>query len=453
MKAKHSRYGRYKTSKLPWLGEIPEHWNLRRLKSIADVTPSNVDKHVVTGERAVRLCNYVDVYKHDKITDDIEFMAGTASPEELARFGLRAGDVIITKDSESWEDIAVSAFVPKKPEDVVCGYHLALIRANEELLDGRYLFRAFSARGINDQFRIAANGITRFALGQDAIGTALFPVPPLPEQRAIAVFLDRETARIDTLIAKKERLLELLEEKRTALITRAVTKGLDPAVPLKESGVEWLGEVPTHWAIAPLYSKYDVALGKMLDEKRITGAHLAPYIRNVNVQWDRLAIDELPTMDFEPAERAKFRLSVGDLLVCEGGEVGRTAVWRGELAECYYQKAVHRLRAHHPEQSPRFLFYLMHAAAKLGVFVAGANPNTINHLTAEMLGHHRFPFPLPEEQRRIAEFLDAETERLDALTAKVRHAIALLREYRTALISAAVTGQIDVSAPRRRENP
>jgi len=110
--------------------------------------------------------------------------------------------------------------------------------------------------------------------------------PPEAEQRAIAAFLDRETARIDALVAKKERLIELLQEQRTALITRAVTKGLDPNILMKDSGVEWLGEIPAHWDVAPVYARYEVALGKMLDAKRVTGQYSGRYLRNIDVQWD-----------------------------------------------------------------------------------------------------------------------------------------------------------------------
>src|SRR5262249_3283338 len=127
------------------------------------------------------------------------------------------------------------------------GYHLAVIRSNPQRMDGEYLFRCFMAEGICDQFRVAANGITRFGLGTEAISDSVFPVPPLTEQRRIAAFLAAETAKIDRLVAKKGHLIELLQEKRTAIISHAVTRGLDPDVPMKNSGVAWLGKIPVHW--------------------------------------------------------------------------------------------------------------------------------------------------------------------------------------------------------------
>lgn len=216
-----------------------------------------------------------------------------------------------------------------------------------------------------------------------------------------------------------------------------------------DSGVDWLNQIPAHWEIAPIYARYEVALGKMLDQKRITGRASGRYIRNVNVQWDRVGTEDLPEMDFAPAERERYRLREGDLLVCEGGEVGRTATWRGELADCYYQKAVHRVRPHSENETPRFFFYMMYSLAKRGVFVAGGNSNTIDHLTAVQLKHYRFTFPPPVEQRAIAAFLDRETAKVDALVAKKERLIGLLQEKRTALITRAVTKGLHSSVPMK----
>ena len=211
----------------------------------------------------------------------------------------------------------------------------------------------------------------------------------------------------------------------------------------KGSGVEWLGEIPAHWDLAPVYARYDVALGKMLDAKRVTGESSGRYLRNVDVQWDAINIENLPEMDFPPTERNRYLLRPGDLLVCEGGEVGRTAIWTGELEECFYQKAIHRVRPWSDSENPRFFCFLMHALAKRGVFTAGGNPNTIDHLTAIQLRHYRLPFPAAIEQRAIAHYLDRETAKIDALVAKKERLIELLQEKRTALITRIVTRGLD----------
>jgi len=217
----------------------------------------------------------------------------------------------------------------------------------------------------------------------------------------------------------------------------------------RASRVPWLGDVPEHWHISPLYARYKVELGKMLDAKQITGECSLPYVRNVDVQWDRVNTDDLPEMDITPAERGRFTLEAGDLLVCEGGEVGRSAIWQGDLASCGFQKAIHRLRPRTKAEVSRFFFYVMRAAADSGFFVAHGNPNTIAHLTAEKFRVYRFPFPPYGEQKAIAAFLDQETARIDTLIEKKRRQIELLQEKRSALLSHAVTKGLDPNAPMK----
>ena len=235
----------------------------------------------------------------------------------------------------------------------------------------------------------------------------------------------------------------------TDRIEQARPRRFRPYPEYKDSGVEWLGEVPAHWDIAPVYARYEVALGKMLDAKRVTGKSSGRYVRNVDVQWDVVNVDNLPEMDFPFSERHRYLLRAGDLLVCEGGEVGRTAIWGGELDECFYQKAIHRVRPWAESENPRFFYFLMYALAKGGVFTAGGNPNTIDHLTAVQLRHYRVPFPAKAEQRVIAAFLDRETAKIDALVARKERLIELLQEKRTALITRAVTRGLDPNVPMK----
>jgi type I restriction enzyme S subunit len=215
-----------KDSGIEWLGEIPSHWDLKRLKALGSVELSNVDKHSVEGQEVVQLCNYTDVYYNERITSALEFMRATATREQIRRFSLRSGDVLITKDSESWTDIAVPAVVAEDLPGVLCGYHLAHIHPHSGVV-GAFLSRAFSAIGLRDQFQLAANGITRFGLGGDAIRTSVFVVPPDSEQRAIASCLDRETARIDALVGKIHDAIDHLKELRMAFISAAVTGKID----------------------------------------------------------------------------------------------------------------------------------------------------------------------------------------------------------------------------------
>ena len=216
-----------KPSGVEWLGDIPAHWDTRRLRYVAEMRVSNVDKHVKLNESPVRLCNYVDVYHNERISADLDFMRATATDREIERFRLERGDVIITKDSETWNDIGVPALVEYTADDLICGYHLALLRPYKSVMTGAYLLRALQAPMISAQFHIQANGVTRYGLKQNAIKSVRVPVPPLPEQRAIAAHLDAQTAKIDAAIAHYERMAELVAEYWTVLAADAVTGRID----------------------------------------------------------------------------------------------------------------------------------------------------------------------------------------------------------------------------------
>jgi type I restriction enzyme S subunit len=219
-------HGAFKDSKIESLGDIPAHWEIRKLKYLADCFPSNVDKHTTEGEREVRLCNYTDVYKNDFITNEMPLMIASATDDQIEKFTLVAGDVVITKDSETANDIAVPAFVKEDLDNVVCGYHLSVLRANSKLL-GEYLFRLFQSKKINVQFELCSNGVTRVALGSYDLKNAKVPVPPIDEQQQIIEHLNRETKAIYKTIAQIEKEIVLTEEYRTALIAEAVTGKID----------------------------------------------------------------------------------------------------------------------------------------------------------------------------------------------------------------------------------
>ena len=218
---------RLKPSGIDWLGDVPAHWEVRRLQHVTNMKVSNVDKHIKETELPVRLCNYVDVYKNDRITEGITFMPATATADEIEKFRLESGDVLITKDSETWNDIGVPALVEFSADDLIAGYHLALLRPLRDVLDGLYLFRTLQSATIAHQFHVSANGVTRYGLSQHGIKSALLPLPPLPEQAAIVEHLDKATADIDTAIANTRREIDLLREYRTRLIADVVTGQVD----------------------------------------------------------------------------------------------------------------------------------------------------------------------------------------------------------------------------------
>lgn len=216
-----------KPSGIEWLGEVPEHWEVALIKHVADVRFSGVDKHSHDHETPVRLCNYTDVYKNDRITDDMDLMRATATAAEIARLTLKAGDVILTKDSETPDDIGVPAWVPEDLPGVVCAYHLGLLRPVPDRVLGEFLFRAIGSARTAQQFHVLATGVTRFALGKHDVKNAVIALPPVEEQKAICHWITDECKPLDDAIARTEEEIKLIREYRDRLIADVVTGQVD----------------------------------------------------------------------------------------------------------------------------------------------------------------------------------------------------------------------------------
>ncbi len=216
-----------KHSGIDWLGDVPGHWDIALLKHVADVRFSGVDKHSHDHEIPVRLCNYTDVYKNDKITSDMDLMRATATAGEIARLTLKAGDVIITKDSETPDDIAVPGWVPEDLPGVVCAYHLGLLRPDPGRIEGEFLFRAIGSARIAEQFHVLATGVTRFALGKHDVKNAVVALPPVEEQKAICKWIDDECKPLEEAILRAEEEIKLIREYRDRQIADVVTGQVD----------------------------------------------------------------------------------------------------------------------------------------------------------------------------------------------------------------------------------
>lgn len=430
-------YPKYKDSGVEWIGEVPSGWDVVRLGSL-------FREAIEEGEDDLPV---LSVSIHDGVSDrelsDSEMDRKVTRSEDRSKYKkVNPGDLVYNM-MRAWQGgfgtvsvfgMVSPAYVVARPKD---GFRTEFVEL------------ALRTPHAVEEMRRHSKGVTDFRLRLywDEFKQIRVAIPPAKDFAAIFSFLEGETSKIDALIAEQERLIALLKEKRQAAISRAVTKGMNFTVPMKNSGVEWLGAVPAHWSVCALNYRYEVALGKMLDEKKISGDFLAPYLRNVDVQWDRVNTTDLPKMDFSGDDLLRYSLRPGDLLVCEGGEVGRAAVWDGQLDTCFYQKAIHRVRSRFEgRDSVRFLFYILVWATGLGIFAGTEGRSTISHLTAESFRRYRFAFPPIKEQLAIVAFLESEATKFDTLTAEAESSVAFLKERRATLIAAAVTGKIDVRA-------
>jgi type I restriction enzyme S subunit len=457
-------YPKYKPSGVQSLGDIPNHWEVKRLKNAAKYWVSSVDKVPAEDELPVRLCNYTDVYYRDQIHLGIQFMEGTATPEEIRRFALQTNDVLITKDSEEWGDIAIPAIVVETAPDLICGYHLAIIRPDASKITGQFLFRAFQASAVNQQFQVAATGVTRYGLPKSAIGEAFVPLPPVSEQTAITGFLDRQTAKIDTLVAKKRTLIERLKEERVALISRSVTRGLppdaaraaryDPHPQLKSSGVDWLGEVPSTWTVTRIWLErvrgslelQDGNHGELHPTADDYVPEGIPFVRANDIVRGQVDFGACKFIERQLAESLRIGFALeGDVLLTHKGTIGRVGIVQpNPYPYVMLTPQVTYYRAHTGIVN-RFLFWAFQGAywQDQMLLVAGFGST---RAYVGLLDQKRLTVILPPiaDQIAIAEYLDAEVSKLDTLLAKVEAAVERSLEYRTALVTAAVTGRVDV---------
>jgi type I restriction enzyme S subunit len=432
------RYERYTDSGVEWLGQVPEHWEVNRLKLIADVFPSNVDKKEYADEIAVRLCNYTDVYYNDVITEGMELMKATASQEQVEKFTLRAGDTILTKDSETADDIAISAYVPRDLPGVVCGYHLSIARPKPVAV-GAFIKRVFDAAYIRAQAEVAANGLTRVGLSQYALDNLLVAYPERNEQSQIALFLDQETAKIDLLIEEQRRLIELLKEKRQSVISYAVTKGLNHELPMKKSGIEWLGETPKHWK--------DLRIGAIFREVNDAGVDGLPILSvsiHHGVSDKQLDDEELERKVTRSDDQTKYkRVRSGDLVY------NMMRAWQGGFGTVNVEGMVspaYVVARPSKGYSSRFVEFLLRtpcAVEEMRRYSQGVTDFRLR-LYWDKFKCIRLSMPPLSEQEDILAYIETKTTEFDRLTEVSERAISILMERRTALISAAVMGKIDV---------
>ena len=306
---------------------------------------------------------------------------------ELERWRIQQGDILLSHIN-SVEHIGKSAIYSGFPETLVHGMNLLLLRPNSKKVLPEYFHFGLRSKHVRTHIRARCKrAINQASINQKELGAIELPVPPLAEQHSIIDILSRAEGIV--------RLRRDAEKKADELI---------PALFLDMFGDPATN--PKDWPTVAFGDVGECRLGKMLDKQKQSGDFQLPYLRNVNVQWNRIDIYDLLTMDFHPNEQAKFRLHKGDILICEGGEVGRAAIWNGQLDECYYQKALHRLRPNLELVRPDFIVCLLWHLSRTGALLGASTHATIAHLTGVQLKAMKIICPPVALQKQFEQHAD-----------------------------------------------
>jgi type I restriction enzyme, S subunit len=417
------RYPRYKDSGVEWLGEVPEHWAVVPLK------------------HRMRLLTAKNGRRQNPVSlENIEGWTGRFVPSDSEYEGegvaFEPGDILFGK----LRPYLAKAYLAEFAGEAVGDFHVMRPAAD---FHGRYAQYQMLSRDFINVVNGSTYGSKMPRASWEFVGGMPVTAPPYPEQAHIAAFLDRETAKIDALVAEQRRLMELLEEKRQAVISHAVSRGLDPEAPMKASGIEWLGDIPAHWDCAVLTriaSRVVVGIAEAATYAYVDDG--TPIVRSTNVRPGRI-VGGILSVDPAFAEgRGSKRMRAGDLVTVRTGSPGITAVIPPTMDGCHcFTMLVTTLEA---GATPEYYCYWMNSDPAQCYFrLEGWGSAQVN-ISVPILKALPVPIPPTEEQEELVAYLDAETSRLDALAAQAKCAIDLLQERRSALISAAVTGQIDV---------
>jgi type I restriction enzyme S subunit len=439
-------YPEYKASGVEWLGQVPEHWEVRPLRRLIEGSVINgLFKKKDQFGSGTRLLNVFDVYQRDFYVDFEQLERVICTAEEQAAFAVRRGDLFFVRSSLKQEGIAVVCVAGPCDEPSVFECHLVRARPLPNHVGGRYASYVLNSP-VHRAILIAnAKVTTMTTIDQEAILSTPIPVAPLPEQLAIASFLDRETAKIDSLVAEQQRLIELLKEKRQAVISHAVTKGLEPNVRMKDSGIEWLGNVPEHWEVKPLKYLARFASGGTPSKTVIQYWNGdVPWASSKDLKSETLADTIDHTTQFALADDAASLVPTGSILVVVRGMIllHTFPVVQTERPMAINQdlKAITAING----VSQAYLPWLLRGTTTATFQRIDEAAHGTKVLRMEAWTSIELPVPPPDEQRAIVAFVMQQRSVLECLIAEAQHAIDLLQERRTALISAAVTGKIDV---------
>ncbi len=439
------RYPKYEDSSVEWLGEVPAHWEVRRLKSIVEEPLKyGANESAELDDRMLpRFVRITDIDDTGGLCDDTFKSLPMAIAEP---FLLKDGDVLLARSGAT----VGKSFIYSQHWGTACfaGYLIrARLRHSSCLARWLYYFcqtDEYWGYVVGNQIQATIQNVSA-----EKYANLYLPLPRIADQSSIVAFLDRETAKIDELVAEQRRLMELLKEKRQAIISHAVTKGLNPNAPMKPSGIEWLGDVAAHWDVIALKRIADVQTGVAKGKEYGSVPMIeVPYLRVANVQDGYLDLETVATIEIPSEDLERYALRPGDVLMNEGGDfdkLGRGHIWDGQIDPCITQNHVFAVR---PRKVTSVWLNAITGSDYAQFYFMTRSKQSTNLASISSTNLMELPVLLPpnDEQNAILSFISNQTSQFDALTAEAQHAIDLLQERRTALISAAVTGQIDIRA-------
>ncbi len=437
-------YQEYKYAEVEWLGKIPEHWMLLALKrSTIFVSRGSSPEYVV--ESSIKVINQACIQHDGMHLENVKYQ----QENDISKWkGVLFREDVLINSTGTGTLGRVGVF--NLLGTYMADSHVTIIRPDTQRISSYYLKYLLQTPlyQILIYTTMVAGSTNQVELSREKLCSTPLLIPTLLEQHAITIFLDQQTARISKLVSKKERMIELLQEQRTAIINQAVTKGLTPDVPMKDSGVEWLGEIPAHWEVRRLKFIADVlpgvAKGRNLAEKQVIDL---PYLRVANVQEGHLDLSDVHTITVGTDEVERYSLRYGDVLMNEGGDfdkLGRGFIWDGSIEPCLHQNHVFAVRPLQCSQANWINIITQTNYAKHYFILKSKQSTNLASISKSNIEDLPIVLPKTEETDDILMYISDKTAKIDKLTSRIQVAIKNLKEYSSALISAAVTGKIDV---------
>ena len=429
----------YKDSGIAWISQVPKEWKVVKLRNLGNFTASGIDKNIIEGEELVHIVNYVDVYKNNtKELRKHNYMVVSAPQNKCVEHQLYVGDMIYTPSSETVEDIGLSSVVMEELPNTAYSYHVLRFRSNDSI-SLSYKKYITNNHFCLSYFSSCATGTIRKTISRDVFRECKVLLPPLHEQQKIADYLDKVCGEVDEMISLQEQMIEELKAYKQSVITEAVTKGRNPNVPMKDSGIDWIGEIPEHWKISRLkyFSNF------------INGFAFSSDVFSLDKGCRVIRIGDISqSLDFEGCVKANvntdilqsYRIKNNDIVIAMSGATTGKCCIAKNVEEAYINQRVGIIRCDYYS----YVYYSLQA----DYFMEYINLNNAGSAQPNVSGTSigNFPLLVPSagEQQSIASYLDEKCKEIDSLIALKEQKIEELKEYKKSVIYEYVTGKREV---------